>query len=357
MGGPCVSIVILNWNGWEDTINCLESVFDLESPRRKVVVVDNGSSDGSVDALRTWAKTRANACSIDGELPFAEYDRCTAENGGEPRKEIQLDALTGSRTPLVLIRNEENIGYARGNNVGINYVLRSNRSDYILVLNNDAILERRSLEILVQGLSKFPSAGVVGPNMVDYFDGANRQWPVTKELNFAAIIFVYTGLSRWFRNTAVYQRNFYLGNEERKVYAIRGSCMLFRREALEAIGGFDEGTFLYWEEFIVADRLATCGYETYFIPASRVPHKVGASTAKLGARKFIENVRSENYYFSEYRDFSRLQLLALKSVRGAAYLARSFVNKDYRDRWRDFLSALLGTVTPSQRSGSKRKAI
>ena len=133
--------------------------------------------------------------------------------------------------------------------------------------------------------------------------------------------------------------------------------MLFRREALEAIAGFDEETFLYWEEFIVADKLETHGYETYFIPESRVLHKVGASTTKLGARKFIENVRSENHYFSEYRNFSRLQLLVLKSVRVAAYLMRCVVNKDYRARWHDFLSILLETNSPWQRGTSKRKAL
>lgn len=344
MSSSRVSIVVLNWNGWEDTIGCLESLMRLRHDDYEVIVVDNASSDGSMEKIKAWATSRPDLFDAEvtepGAPPLAEYFPEDTEAGREESGKGRVEAMLRPNPPLTLIHAGENLGYARGNNLGIRYALRSNSPSYVLVLNNDAVLERDSLKPLLEAFDKYPSAGLVGPKILDYEDGSDWEWPVAKRLDFWSILIIFTGLNRIFKKTKLYKSRFYQGYEDRKVYAIPGSCMFFSTDALEAIGGFDAETFLYWEEFIVAEKLRETGFDTYVIPDSRVHHKLGASTKKIGVGKFIENVRSENYYLLRYQRLSAIQALVVKILRIIAYAIRSVRHEDYRRRTKEFLRVL-----------------
>lgn len=141
---PLVVISILNWNGWQDTLECLKSVRKLDYPNYLTVVVDNGSWNDSADRIRTWAQENLGPGHV-----LADYTRQTALAGGDTETEKALDRAPSSAR-LVLIRNEENLGFAGGNNVSIRYGLaRSTALEFAFLLNNDARAHPASLTRLV----------------------------------------------------------------------------------------------------------------------------------------------------------------------------------------------------------------
>jgi GT2 family glycosyltransferase len=161
VGSPLVVSSILNWNGGRDTIECLESVRQLDYPNYLTVVVDNGSWDDSVERIRAWAAPSPGSSSA-----FVEYTREAALRGGGEAQEASLDA-TESKKRLVLIRNEENLGFTAGNNVSIHYALKRPRAaDYVFLLNNDTALEEDCLTHLV-GAAEKSGAGIVGAVVLD----------------------------------------------------------------------------------------------------------------------------------------------------------------------------------------------
>jgi hypothetical protein len=159
---PRVVISILNWNGWRDTLQCLESVRQLDYPDYLTVVVDNCSWDDSAERVKAWAHENLGAGHV-----LADYTQEIALQGGEPRTEEAL-RRTRSSARLVLIRNEENLGFTGGHNVVIHYGLqRPVPGDYVFLLNNDAVLDKECLRVLVS-VDRAADAGVVGAVITDH---------------------------------------------------------------------------------------------------------------------------------------------------------------------------------------------
>lgn len=318
-----VAVIILNWNGSEDTVACLDSVNALRRPPGVIVVVDNGSTDTSVEVISRWAEAQKS----HGTVSFARLGAQEVHHPGAIPDETESAA---SRRSLALIRSDENLGYARGNNLGIGLVLQAFPDvTHVLILNNDTLLQPDSVEEML-GQFLDHSVGLVGPRVVDYHDGSEWQWPVRSRLDFLTMVVVFSALNRLLRRTRLYRSRFYMEAHAGDVYAVPGSCMLFDRRALADIGGFDPATFLYWEEFIVAERLRKLGYRTRYAPGAVVAHKLGASTRKLGSQRFVENVRSERYFLSRYSDLTRWQILIVQALKIAGYTARSLASPDYR---------------------------
>lgn len=137
-----VAIIILNWNGWKDTIECLESVFRIDYPNYQVIVVDNGSTDNSVVMIKKWI---------------------------------------GKRKKIFLIQNKKNLGFAAGNNLGIKFAMKLG-ADYFLILNNDTIIEPETLLELTNVLGKKKEYGVVGPSIYFYNNSNKLQFSKYKKV-------------------------------------------------------------------------------------------------------------------------------------------------------------------------------
>ena len=153
---PSVVISILNWNGWGDTLECLESVRRLDYPNFLTVVVDNGSWNGSADKIKAWAEANLGPGHV-----IADYSRETALAGGDPATELALDRAPSSAR-MVLIRNEENLGFTGGNNVSIHYaLLLSHAANHVMLLNNDTEIAHDCLDNLVL-VAQRARAGIVG---------------------------------------------------------------------------------------------------------------------------------------------------------------------------------------------------
>ena len=214
-----VAVVILNWNGWKDTISCLESLLRLDYPDFYLVVVDNASTDDSV-------------AQIARAMPHVE-----------------------------LLQTGANLGFGGGCNAGIRHALDKG-ADYIWLVNSDAVADPGALSALVRVADGNPALGSVGSVLyeVDQLDKV--------QLWGGARVNLWTGQSR--------HQLF-----SRSLDFISGASLLLRRTALEEVGLFDQKTFfMYWEDTDIHVRLRKAGWQLAVADDSRLWHKQSASLEK-----------------------------------------------------------------------------
>ncbi|MDO8615949.1 MAG: glycosyltransferase family 2 protein [Dehalococcoidia bacterium] len=222
---PTVTIVILNWNGLADTRECLDSLRAVTYPNARVVVVDNGSTEA------------------EGQLLKKEF-------GGY----------------IHLIENETNTGFAGGANTGIRYALEQG-AGYMLLLNNDTVVQPQFLEAMVQAAESTPDVAAVCPRTY-FFDRPD-------------VIYSTGGSYSLWRGTA---RQVGRGRPDRgqfdapaqRDYA-DGVCMLIPRGAIERVGLLDEDYFAYWEETDWCARARQQGLRCYYVPGAKVWHRAARS--------------------------------------------------------------------------------
>jgi N-acetylglucosaminyl-diphospho-decaprenol L-rhamnosyltransferase len=268
---PRVTAVIVSYNTRDELRGCLASLRAHAGMPVLVIVVDNASADASAD-------------TIAQEFPEAR-----------------------------LIRNRENVGFSRANNQG----LREAATPYVLVLNSDAELTAGALPALVAELDARPRLGAVGPRTL----GADG----TVQISFGPAL---TPLAEW------RQRRLVLGVKARRPRALRkavalaaverepdwvsGSCLLARREALDAVGGFDEGFFLYEEDVDLCLRLRRAGWSVLYTPAAEVIHHLGRSMQRDPERARLEYHRSHLRFYRKHNGLAVATALRAFVGAGAA---------------------------------------
>jgi len=228
---PKVAIIILNWNRVRDTIECLESVAKVDYPLFEIVVVDNGSTDGSPEAISQL---------------FPDFS---------------------------LIVNEENVGYAEGNNVGIRYALTQG-FDYVCLLNNDTIVDRSFLESMVDAAEADPRAGIVGPT-VYYFDKPNIIWSAGGTIDWSRGL----PLLRAFNEEDEGQYG-----EVAEVDYVTGCAMLVRLAMAKDLGLLDPRFFMYFEEVDWCTRAVKSGFKILHVPAAKVWHNISVEAQLVSPR-------------------------------------------------------------------------
>ena len=266
-----VVILLLNWNGWKDTIECLESVFRLDYPSFRVVVCDNGSTDGSLEKIKQWADGQLEAPkfevalkssnqSIIKPIPYVEYNRLQAETAIE----------TSESAPLVLIQTGANLGFAGGNNVGLRYCMARDDVDYMWVLNNDTVVEPDALTCMMNRLHNHPELGMCGSKLIFYHQPTLVQaWGgATFDASRGVVmpLGIFQPVDTVCDQTAI---------EEKMAY-VMGASMLVRRDFIKDIGLMCEDYFLYFEEIDWAFR-AHGRYGLAYSADSLVYHKEGGS--------------------------------------------------------------------------------
>ena len=261
--GPAgvTGIVILNYNGWRDTVGCLESVMRIREPIR-VIVVDNASPDESERHLQAWGESALPEINArrtrDGLRPFT-FERVAA--GTLPKD--------GGGATLTLIQAGRNAGYAAGNNVGIRFALAQG-CDCVWILNNDTVVEPDALTWLLARVREEPRIGLCGstlvyqarPEIVQALAGSRfRRWR-----GWGVEIGAGSMLAQRPDAPAI----------EGQLSYINGASTLATRAFIETVGLMEESYFLYWEEIDWAYR-ARSRFKLGYAPNSVVHHKVGAS--------------------------------------------------------------------------------
>ncbi len=268
---PNVTIIILNWNGWKDTIECLESIYQINYSNYQVILVDNASSDDSIERVKEYCKGKLQVKSeffnyTHKPINFYNF----SENEFKLFNEIIGNGKVTFPSSIIIIENDSNYGFAGGNNIGIKFALKNFKSDYILLLNNDTVVETNFLAELVKIGQKDRNTGFLGPKTY-YYDYEGRK----DVISFAGgFLNSYTGIPRVLGYQEMDNGQY---NRINKVDYVEGSCILITKEVFEKIGFLDTNYFAYWEEADLCKRGFKAGYKSLYIPKSKVWHKVSTS--------------------------------------------------------------------------------
>ena len=219
---PKVSIIILNWNGKDDTVECLESLKKIDYQNYDIILVDNGSTDGSQEIIKK-------------NYPYVK-----------------------------LIENYKNLGFAEGCNIGI----KASTSGYLLLLNNDMIFDRNMINELLVVMESDKKIGLVSPKMY-FYDKKNVIWSV------GGILRKYSTWTRGYNEIdsgqydTVADIDFWSG------------CCLIKRKVLDEVGLFDPEFFVYLEDVDLCLRIKKAGYRVVYAPKAVLWHKCHATSKRI----------------------------------------------------------------------------
>jgi hypothetical protein len=267
---PKVYIVLLNWNGWRDTIECLESVLRLDYDSFRVIVCDNASEDNSLDRIAEWASGSLAAGCSNPELQSLTSPPCAKPIPYLRIGPGEMVPLGARPETLFLVQTGANLGFAGGNNVGLRLALGAGDLDYAWLLNNDTVVQPGALSSLVATMQKRHDVGICGSTLLYYHASLTVQ-------ALGGSIF-----NRWTARVGHIGGGINLADAptcetvERQTKYVVGASMFVRRSFLEQIGLMDERYFLYFEEIDWATR-ARGRFGLAYCPASIVYHKEGAS--------------------------------------------------------------------------------
>lgn len=264
---PLVWIVLVNWNGWRDTLACVRSCASLTHEPRHLVVVDNGSTDASVSELRA------------------------AEPG------------------LDIIDTGADLGFGAGCNAGIAAAIAQG-ADYVWLLNNDTEVEPQTLSALVEAMEADPSVGIAA-SKIYYHAQPETLWYA------GGYVSKTTGVARHVGKGEIDRGQHDAPGE---VGYACGCSLLARSSVIHKVGPMDESYFLYWEETDWCERMRRAGWGVSYVPASRVWHKVGASmSSDKGATKWRYIARNRLRYFRKLSP-GDVPRIALFTAASAVYL-------------------------------------
>lgn len=258
-----LGIVILNYNTWNETVNCCKSIKKyVRDIQYKIYVVDNNSSEKIMPEIEDFF---INEAAIE------------------------------------LIYSCENKGYSAGNNIGIGKALDDD-CKYIMICNSDVLFVDDSVRKLMVFLSENEGAGIVGPQIYNTLDEFQPFYMLSKLTAVGKIknMFLKTPLNVFFKS---FKKNFIRTQplvEALKVFGVSGCCFMLSSECANFLYPLDENTFLYEEEYIIGVQLEKSSFEVYIIPNTHVIHAHGASTKGMSEFAYNCLIESEQYYLKEY---------------------------------------------------------
>lgn len=303
------ALVILNYNNYEDTIACIQSVETYNTAPVKYIVVDNGSTrEGTVRHLDLTLKQ-----------DFADSYVCMAAG----------TQLTANLPKLTFVINPQNEGYAVGNNRGLEIVAQDEEIKQIMILNNDVLFIEDIIPPLLAEKNKLPDCAIISPalytkNKLDYDATCARMAPTAWSLITECLMLGFNCNS--YRRVIEKKYWLFVNNPELKKEKLleiempSGSCMLMDKKLFEKIGWFDPHTFLYFEENILYSKIYAKGLKNYLMPQLSCIH-LGASSTKKQPGYFIQRcgLNSRTYYLKTYCHLN----LAQRGVYAVAYILLS----------------------------------
>ena len=285
---PLITVIVVNYKTRKITTRCLQELYaDLGTKNAEIIVVDNASDDGSVEAIR-------------GHFPAA-----------------------------VVIANEVNVGFGAANNQALELA----RGRYLLFLNSDAFVHPGCVQMLAEYLENHDNVGLVGPKLENEDGSLQRScWRFPSALRSWADALWISGL--FADHPVIGDYRFWKHDEAREVDFVIGACMLARREVYEAIGGFDLRFFMYQEEADWQKRMRAHGWSVHLVPEAGATHLGGASgkdeIPKVN-RHFLESL--DRYILKHHGSLGFLSMRMAQSV-GSFLRAIVWVVISMSPRWR-----------------------
>lgn len=226
---PKVVIILVNYNGFDDTLECIRSLQNISYDNYQIVVVDNASTEKPSDNQKIFL----------------------IENS-------------------VFIESKINCGFSGGNNIGIEYA-RKNGAKYVLLLNNDTIVEPDFLNVLVDVAEHKTSVGIVG-GKIRFFNEPNKLWFGGGAFDRKTCSCVHVGC-----NTIDTQNDYKI----KEITFMTGCLMLIPLKVIENVGRLDDSYFLYAEDTDYCCRVIDAGYKIYYVNTAVIYHKINASTGRI----------------------------------------------------------------------------
>jgi hypothetical protein len=240
-----VSIILLNYNGYEDTIECLKSLQKLQYSSLEVIVVDNKSPDNSVSEIKSF---------LSENCTYNEIDNIYISPGFS----------------IKFILSDFNGGYGFGNNIGINYAI-NNGADYLLVLNNDVLVTPDFIEPLLKRSIQNHNIGILCGKIL-YHPEVDKVWFSGGSYSLA------TGRTKHF-NFNKLDKNIKLKEQDKTTF-ISGCCWFIPSAVINKVGLIDDSYFMYAEDLEFCHRVQKHGYTLEYVPESIIYHKVGSTTGR-----------------------------------------------------------------------------
>jgi GT2 family glycosyltransferase len=222
---PLIYIILINYNGYRDTIECIQSLSKINYKNFKIIIVDNASTNNSLDYLNEY------------------IENC------------------------IIIQSKENLGFAGGNNLGIEYAIK-NGAEYVLLLNNDTIVEHNFLNKMTETFNISKNIGVVGCK-IKYYEQKNRIWYGGGRINWFKFIGEHYGMRE-------IDKGQYDGKYE--IEFMTGCCMLISREVIKKVGLLANEYFMYFEDVDYCVKVKDGGFRIYYNPEAVIYHKVGIAS-------------------------------------------------------------------------------
>lgn len=265
-----IAVPILNWNGATDTIACLNSVLNIdieEELQLSIIIMDNCSSDNSYTVLR---QHMLEICSVH-TYKLTEYEL------------LDFESLRRNGPGIFLVQNGANLGFAGGINVGFRYAI-NNECNYVLLVNNDAVIRSNSLRYALDTIQSDSQIGVVaakiiiaGTSLIDTAgDGCTFAGKFYKRYQFAEASSV---------------------DRQEKVFGFCGGGALIRTKLLNMVGLFDEDFFINHEDSDLSYRSQLAGWEIVLEPGFVIEHKVSQSMLKAGSLPIYYSLRNSDYVY------------------------------------------------------------
>ena len=255
-----VSVIMLNWNGVDDTVDCIESLRNITYPNYDVVVVDNGSEGDDVRILR--------------------------EKFGNS---------------IYIVENDKNYGFAQGANIGMKYALANFNPEYLLLLNNDTVVDPDFLGKLIEVALTDKKVGILGPKIY-YYDEPERVWFAGGNINYWLGRLWCTGIGRL---------DIGQFDDISDVDFVSGCCMVVSRDVLSNVGLLDSTFFFGTEDYEICIRATRSGFRVLFVPEAKIWHKIGGSTHSVGRKlsPLVAYYFVKNHFILMEKHWSRLQFV------------------------------------------------
>lgn len=285
---PKISIIILNWNGWEDTIECLESLYRISYKNYEVIIVDNFSTNDSIQRIKDWSEWKIEVQSKFFEttkcthnIKILEYTKADLDTNLYLKWKKEFDTLESNKK-LLLFKNDKNDGFAGWCNLGMREVLKENKSDFIFLLNNDTVIDINYFHDIFEWLKKqnIEKIGCIWAKIFNYYTDDFR-------------IRKYKAM-QWIQ----------------QVHELTWAGLFISTKALQTEWLFDEYLFLYCEDYDLTYRISY-SYENYYIDTpSKMYHKSEASSKNIFENKLILQIRNQFILYKRHKKyFSTYQFL------------------------------------------------
>jgi len=327
-----LSIILLNYANWSDTLECLESLTRSSYKSLSVIVVDSGSPDDSVERLCAWVDSGEDArphSEVWRQFPTSQVQRPRTINLVQPESKPSARSLPRFADSLTIVPSGRRLGFAAGCNAGLQLALQDPEVRYLWLLNNDTVVAPDALSHLVQRAnSAGESLGALGTLVADYRDpdviqilGGGRLRRISAEPCFSG------------HGLPIADANAYAEDATALDY-ISGASLVTTPSTIHLIGGLDSTMHLYWEDTDWCTRMRASGLRLEVCLQALVWHKGHASTGGINPYTKFHNFRSAAIYMRRHR---KLWLAPL-----VVRLSKSLVRDILAARPLDALAAIRG---------------